>query len=273
MFSVSEIHHRFFCFALKTKNRSLLINLYLRKYKTNFMHSRRKFVKQTTLAATAMIAAGPFEVLAKASDTFNSTGANNRIIIFHTTGLNDSQHQQTIHFVRAEKKKTPGSILINIEEGKKDQTGLKYDLNLTPGKYQVLLVGKIRAGVIHIDKRETGIISSTNRLASYLKKEKKCRVVICLSDLGFKQVAYADDLNLAKNSDSIDIIIGVNKENLHQHSFIARNKNKADVILQYTQGNPSSFGKIEILFNDAGEKINISLLNKIPNKKGRDVAA
>ena len=53
-----------------------------------------------------------------------------------------------------------------------------------------------------------------NKWASYLKKEKKCDLVICLTHLGYDVEGVSDRL-LARNTTNVDIIVGG-----HSHTFL-----------------------------------------------------
>ena len=77
-------------------------------------------------------------------------------------------------------------------------------------------------------------VKKANEVASLLKNEHKCDLVICLSHLGYK---YRDnkvsDQTLAENNDDIDLIIGG-----HTHTFLAKPqdvKNRAGRITTINQ--------------------------------------
>jgi 5'-nucleotidase len=59
-------------------------------------------------------------------------------------------------------------------------------------------------------------ITKINQIASYLKNDEKCDLVICLSHLGYEYKSKkVSDLVLAENSENVDIIIGG-----HTHTFL-----------------------------------------------------
>ncbi len=114
-----------------------------------------------------------------------------------------------------------------------------YDFTDTPlagmtKKYQVFVKDGLRIGVIGIGVQPKGLIASenykgmkylspvetANETATYLKKKKRCDVVICLSHLG-----YEDDLEFAAKSINIDIILGG-----HSHTFMEKNEIKKNAI-------------------------------------------
>ncbi|MBT8196479.1 MAG: metallophosphatase [Bacteroidia bacterium] len=96
--------------------------------------------------------------------------------------------------------------------------------------YKIFEKGNIRIGVFGlgielrglVDKRMYGVtqyqdpVPKAAYYAHYLKKEKKCDIVICLSHLGYRYESdKISDYKLAKNSRHIDLIIGG-----HTHTFI-----------------------------------------------------
>lgn len=59
-------------------------------------------------------------------------------------------------------------------------------------------------------------IKNANRIASHLKNEEKCDLIICLSHLGYKyRNDTVSDVVLAENSKNIDVILGG-----HTHTFM-----------------------------------------------------
>jgi 2',3'-cyclic-nucleotide 2'-phosphodiesterase (5'-nucleotidase family) len=83
-------------------------------------------------------------------------------------------------------------------------------------------------------------------------------VVVCLSQLGYKNKRTPDDCKLAKGSTDLDMIIGGHKENFHQHPIVALNSNNAEVIIHSASGNSFALGKIEISFDELGKKNQVS---------------
>ena len=49
-------------------------------------------------------------------------------------------------------------------------------------------------------------VKELSSIATMLKKEKKCQLVICLSHLGYKNKKAIDDITFAKQSKDIDIL-------------------------------------------------------------------
>jgi len=59
------------------------------------------------------------------------------------------------------------------------------------------------------------IIPEANRVADFLKNVKKCDLVVCVSHIGYSDMPGTSDVDLAKASENIDIIIGG-----HSHTYV-----------------------------------------------------
>jgi len=97
-------------------------------------------------------------------------------------------------------------------------------------KYDIIKRGGLKIGIIGLTINPEGLVAkknyegvkyldpleSANRMAAFLKNEKKCDLVICLSHLGyyFKEESFGD-ITLAKKSRNIDLILGG-----HTHTFL-----------------------------------------------------
>jgi len=78
-------------------------------------------------------------------------------------------------------------------------------------KLEGLVDKKLFGPIVYLDP-----VEHANKVASELKKEKKCDLVICLSHLGYEYKGeQVSDLLLAKQSSDIDIILGG-----HTHTFL-----------------------------------------------------
>ena len=128
---------------------------------------------------------------------------------------------------------------------------------------KIIKKGNIKTGIISTKPGESDVISKVNSLSAYLKKEKGCSVVVCLSQLGYKNKNTPDDITLAKKSINLDIIIGGNTKNFHQQPVILLNNNNEEVIIHSATGDSAAFGKIDIDFNERGQKKHISFTNNL----------
>src|SRR4029077_15118214 len=96
------------------------------------------------------------------------------------------------------------------------------------GAYNIIYKDSIKIGVMSATKGGSDLANRINDLSAYLKKQKNCQVVICLSELGYKQKSNVDDINLAENSGFIDMILGKKSAFTPARPVIAKNKNKAE---------------------------------------------
>ncbi|MCL1933540.1 MAG: metallophosphatase [Candidatus Azobacteroides sp.] len=106
-----------------------------------------------------------------------------------------------------------------------------------------LVAKKNYKGVKYLDPLE-----SANRTADFLKNEKKCDLVICLSHLGYyPNEDHFGDITLAKNSRNIDIILGG-----HTHTFLQQpdrrtNLDGKEVIIQQTGAYGINIGRMDVV--------------------------
>ena len=145
------------------------------------------------------------------------------------------------------------------------------DLSAIAGEYKIITKGNTRTGIISARPGENNVIQKIKTLSSWLKKEKNCTMVVCLSQLGYKNKNTPDDITLAKESTDLDIIVGGHAKNFHMHPVVALNSNNAEVIIHSASGNSFDCGKIEVDFDGHGRKNHISFANHsskniIPNR-------
>lgn len=239
------------------------------------MHSRRKFIIQGSLATTAMLALKPFNAIAMAASPFTGlSGSYGKLVFLHTANLNPNCDSQVIQYIKDIKKSNANAILLKAGQNAEYETSqLAYDvsfnsdnaLSVMTGDYKIINTGNIRTGIISAKPGDSDVIQKVNTLSAWLKKEKNCTVVVCLSRLGYKNRSTPDDITLAKQSTHLDIIIGGDAKNFQQHPMIALNSNNEEVVIHSAAGEPAVFGKIEIDFNEKGQKKHISFTNKLSN--------
>jgi hypothetical protein len=237
------------------------------------MSSRRKFLLQGSLATTAMLALKPLNAFAGISSSFTSlTRSSGKLVFLHTVGINKGCGHQVIQDITRIKNNNTGSILLKAGQTSDEETDtLVYDAAINGcndssainGDYKIITKGNIKTGIISAKPGESNVIEKVNALAGYLKNEKKCSVVICLSQLGYKNKNTPDDITLAKKSTHLDIIIGGHANNFQVNPIIILNSSNSEVIIDTACGNPTSFGKIEIDFDENGQKEYISFNNKL----------
>jgi len=234
------------------------------------MKSRRYFLAQGTLATTAMFALKPFTSIGSTiSQLAGFNGSYGKLAFLHTANLNNSDNK-VIKCIQDIKNKNTNAILLNAGQGVQDETGsLVYDasingsndLSAITGEYKIITKGNTRTGIISARPEESNIIQKIKTLSTWLKKEKNCTIVVCLSQLGYNNKNTPDDITLAKESTHLDIIVGGHTENFHMQPIVALNSNNAEVIIHSASGNSFDFGKIEIDFDWQGRKNHISFAN------------
>ena len=140
-----------------------------------------------------------------------------------------------------------------------DFTGTTLD-GLTK-KYLILKRGGLKVGIIGLTISPEGLVAkknyegvkyldpveSANQTAAFLKKEKKCDLVICLSHLGYYPAEErVGDITLAKKSRNIDIILGG-----HTHTFLQQpdrrtNLDGKEVVIQQTGAYGINVGRMDV---------------------------
>lgn len=126
-------------------------------------------------------------------------------------------------------------------------------------EYIVLQRNGLKIGVFGVSPALEGLVQAKNcegilfknpieeaqRVASFLKDEEKCDLVICLSHLGWKGEPYSDE-KLIPNTRHIDIVLGG-----HSHSYFDapkyyKNLDGIDVPLQQMGKNAVYVGKMKV---------------------------
>ena len=231
------------------------------------MKSRRYFLAQGTLATTAMFALKPLTSIGSTISQFTGFNSYGKLTFLHTANPGNSSYKKVIKYIQDIKNKNTNAILLNAGQGIQEETGsLIYDasingskdLSAITGEYKIITKGNTRTGIISARPEERNIIQKIKTLSTWLKKEKNCTIVVCLSQLGYKNKNTPDDITLAKESTHLDIIVGGHAENFHMQPIVALNSNNAEVIIHSASGNSFDFGKIEIDFDWQGRKSHIS---------------
>ena len=236
------------------------------------MNNRRKFLVQGTLATTAMFALKPLTSIGNTLSQITGFNGRYRTLAFlHTANLNNSS-PKVIKYIQDIQSNNRNAILLNAGQVAQDEAGsLVYDASINgsndvsaiTGEYKIITKGNTRTGIISATPGESNVIQKIRTLSSYLKKEKNCTIVVCLSQLGYENKNAPDDITLAKESTHLDIIVGGHAENFHRHPVVALNSNSSEVIIDSASGNSFDCGKIEIDFDSQGRKNHISFANQL----------
>ena len=233
------------------------------------MHTRRKFLIQGSLATTAMLALKPLKTVASTVSQLTGYNGYGKLIFLHTaipdqqSNLAILQHISNIQGGNtivlhagqvAQQAGTGPSVYDSSIDEINGQTGIT-------GNYKIIMKGNIKTGIISANPEDADVLQKVNDLSTWLKKEKSCTVVVCLSQLGYKNKNTPDDITIAKKTIHLDMIIGGNTKNFHQQPVILLNSNNEEVIIHSAAGESTALGKIDIGFNATGEKNHVSFAN------------
>lgn len=226
------------------------------------MNNRRKFLLQSSMAAAAFVAAKPFNVLANYSSTFNEGRFQANSITFVHTTCNDFSIATKVKRITEK-----NSSVVLLHAGKNSTTEMQHmNFDATHHSlneehingYKIISKDNIKIGIIAINSNENDPSNKANDLAEMLKKDKKCHLVVCISQLGYKNKNKEGDMTLAEKSENIDIIVGKYNPNSPKQPVTAGNINKAEVVIQYLDDIEAALGKINVGFDQFGGKYSIS---------------
>ena len=149
-----------------------------------------------------------------------------------------------------------------------------YDFNNTVlkkkiKKYRVFVKDNIRIGVFGLgieleglvpEKLYDGIIykdpiKSANYYSSLLKDKEKCNLVVCLSHLGLKyDTNKISDIEIAKKTKNIDVIIGGHTHTFLEKPILIKNKINKDVLINQVGWAGINLGRIDFIFRQNSVK-------------------
>lgn len=128
---------------------------------------------------------------------------------------------------------------------------------------RIITKGNIKIGIIGTALLQSDALSGAqlvqevNRLAKNLKEENGCRIVACLSSLGYKTTGAMDDARLAKDSVNVDVIISAgNSVRIKPH--VALTNNGSEVLIDNAGSATTGVGRLEIGFDGSGSKNHIA---------------
>jgi 5'-nucleotidase len=137
--------------------------------------------------------------------------------------------------------------------------------------YQVLSYGKFKVGVTGVgeiaDVEGLSIsdpVHSLNKIASFLKEEVKCDLVICLSHLGFDLDAPYNNNKLAEQSSNVDLVIGGNASLEKSLLRSIKNSKKEEVLLGQNYSGAQSVAQVNFGFDTSKNKNSIDLRHRVP---------
>jgi 5'-nucleotidase len=137
--------------------------------------------------------------------------------------------------------------------------------------YKVFVKDGIKIGVFGLGIELDGLVDKkmykettylppyeiANDMSRILKEEERCDLVICLSHLGYYYKRNPEaicDLNLAKQSKNIDLIIGG-----HTHTFlpkptVVRNADDQNMLVNQVGAYGVNLGRVDFYFDELNEK-------------------
>lgn len=224
------------------------------------MNSRRKFVKQGTLA-TALLALRPFDSLAGVSSLASSPGGTRHLVFLHTAG---SDARSACNYIATLRNRGIQALAVNTATRPAD---FQFDVQTSPelfeGEYVLVEKEGIRTGMIRVEANLPDLAGHISRLATYLKEVKDCHFVVCISRLGYKNESGMDDCQLAYETEAIDLIIGAHPKNRSRFTRTVFNRHRKEVILQSETQGQLPCGKIEIAFDENGRKRHIHVATRL----------
>jgi 5'-nucleotidase len=147
-------------------------------------------------------------------------------------------------------------------------------LQLKTASYKIMWKGNIKVAVIGAGRLANDCVScgdpltEINELATMLKQDKHCDMVVCLSQLGYKNKKSADDITLARQSTAIDIILGGSSKKFMQRPSIVLNKNKQEVIINHAGHSGIVLGRMDICFDEQRRKNKVVFQNMMIGAPG-----
>jgi 5'-nucleotidase len=129
-------------------------------------------------------------------------------------------------------------------------------------QYLVLERDDVKIGVIGLTINPDGLVAKksieglkyfnplepANRMAAFLKKEKKCDLVICLSHLGYYPGDNNfNDITIAENSRNIDIILGGHSHVFSQQPDRRVNLDGKEVVIHHAGAYGINVGRLDVV--------------------------
>ena len=143
-------------------------------------------------------------------------------------------------------------------------------------QYYILKYGRFRVGITGVGIRPTKIHGSenitwhhpyekANQVATYLKRDQKCDLVICLSHIGFKlRDEVIDNHKFALDSENIDIIISGHDDQVINTLAVLKNKTRDEVFVSNAGWGGLTMGELRFSYDMLGERNEFAFKQYIP---------
>ncbi len=139
-------------------------------------------------------------------------------------------------------------------------------LNNLTIKYKIIKKGNIKVGIFGIGIKLEGLVIkdlyketkyldpyvTANHYAKFLKEKEKCSIIICLSHLGYnyEETEKVSDVNLAKQTKNIDLIIGGHTHTFLDRAIVHKNLIGKEVLINQAGWGALNLGRIDFYFNE-----------------------
>ncbi|MFN8288694.1 MAG: hypothetical protein U0U70_00415 [Chitinophagaceae bacterium] len=228
------------------------------------INTRRNFLRRSGILTSAVLVAQPFKTFAGISASLTGN-EHNHLVFLHTAKDEFSLFDAEAGYIKNIKTDAPGSILVH--SGKRHESAFNFDVPAAADRKEkactVITKQGLNTGIIYVSPEENNEVEEINRLAAYLKKEKDCQLVVCVSRLGLKNQSALDDLTLAAASRNVDLIISGHNTNCSVRTLVARNSEKHEVIIQSSKNITRDCNKIEFSFDETGAKKHVHVGAKL----------
>ena len=161
-----------------------------------------------------------------------------------------------------------------------------YDFNETilknkTHKYKIITIDNIKIGIIGVGIQLEGLVNeklydgvkyidpvkTANFYADFLKNEKKCNIVICLSHLGHEYEGDTiSDVKLAEKTKNINVIIGGHTHTFLQEAKKVKNNENREVLVNQAGWGALALGRLDLFFDKNKNEIT-KLVDNNFNKK------
>lgn len=145
-------------------------------------------------------------------------------------------------------------------------------------RWKIFKRGGVKIGVYGLGIELKGLVSDKNygqtifndpikvalEMESFLKKDKNCDLVICLSHLGLKyRENIVSDMVLAKETTHTDLIVGGHTHTFLDEPIFTNNKIGRQIIINQAGWGGLMVGKIDFVFQRGSNKLQTALAKKI----------
>jgi 5'-nucleotidase len=145
-------------------------------------------------------------------------------------------------------------------------------------RYKTFTRSRLKVGVYGLGIELAGLVSEKNygktiyndplkvalEMEQFLKEDKKCDLVVCLSHLGLQyRENKVSDLVLAKETSNTDLIIGGHTHTFLEEPLVQKNKVGKDVIVNQAWWGGLVIGKIDFVFERSGKKRKTTFINTV----------